>query len=173
MTQRQSEILLMRNVAKLRNMSQSSNVKSENLGKTPENDLNRNIKMADHVAVVEGKNSGLVLSDATYDTLRQVVEKLLPAAGAFYALLAGFWGFPHPVEVVGSLAGLAVFLGVALSLARRGYVPPVELKDAHYDGEVIADVVDGQAALRLELNEAATQNLVNKPNLLIKGLTTD
>lgn len=129
--------------------------------------------MADHVAVIEGQNSGLVLSDATYDRLRLIVEKLLPAAGAFYALLAGFWHWPNPVEVVGSLAGLAVFLGVALSLARKGYAPPVRIGDAHYDGQVVNDIIAGQAALRIELNEDSTQNLLNKQNLLIKGVTTE
>lgn len=129
--------------------------------------------MGEHVAVVEGQNSGLVLSDATYDRLRLVVEKLLPAAGAFYALLAGFWNFPNPVEVVGTLAGLAVFLGVALTLARHGYAAPVVIGDAHYDGQVVNDIIAGQAALRIELNEDSTQNLLNKQNLLIKGVTTE
>lgn len=129
--------------------------------------------MGEHVAVIEGQNSGLVLSDATYDRLRLIVEKLLPAAGAFYALLAGFWNFPNPVEVVGTLAGLAVFLGVALTLARHGYAAPVVIGDAHYDGQVVNDIIAGQAALRIELNEDSTQNLLNKQNLLIKGVTTE
>lgn len=129
--------------------------------------------MGEHVAVIEGQNSGLVLSDATYDRLRLIVEKLLPAAGAFYALLAGFWNFPNPVEVVGTLAGLAVFLGVALTLARHGYAAPVHIGDAHYDGQVVNDIIAGQAALRIELNEDSTQNLLNKQNLLIKGVTSE
>lgn len=127
--------------------------------------------MGTHAAVIEGQNSGLVLSDATYDNLRRVVEKLLPALGAFYALLAGFWNLPHPVEVVGSIAGLATFLGVALTLARKGYIPPVEIPNPQYDGAVVADTIDGQGAIRLELNDSATQNILNKQNLLIKGLS--
>lgn len=129
--------------------------------------------MAEHVAVIEGQNSGLVLSDSAYDNLRRVVEKLLPALGAFYALMAGFWDWPHPVEVVGSIAGLATLLGVALTLARKGYASPIMIGDAHYDGQVVNDIIAGQAALRIELNEDSTQNLLNKQNLLIKGVTTE
>lgn len=129
--------------------------------------------MGNHAAVIEGQNTGLVLSDATYDNLRRVVEKLLPALGAFYALLAGFWNLPHPVEVVGSIAGLATFLGVALSLARKGYIPSVEIPDPQYDGQVVSDVIDGQTALRLELNDASVQGLLNKQSLLIKGVSSE
>lgn len=129
--------------------------------------------MGNHVAVIEGQNSGLVLSDTVYDNLRRIVEKLLPALGAFYALMAGFWGWPHPVEVVGSIAGLATLLGVALTLARVGYVPPVEIKDPQYDGEVVPGVIDGQGAVRLELKDASVQNLLNKQSLLIKGISSE
>lgn len=129
--------------------------------------------MGNHVAVIEGTNSGLVLSDRTYDVLRGVVEKVFPGLGAFYALVAGFWGWGHIVEVVGTLAGLATFCGILLTLARVGYVPPVEIQDPHYDGEVTSDIIDGQPALRLELNPASTQNLLNKQNLLIKGVSSE
>lgn len=129
--------------------------------------------MGNHTAVIEGTNSGLVLSDRSYNVLRGVVEKVLPGLGAFYALVAGFWGLGHIVEVVGTLAGLATFCGILLTLARAGYVPPTEIKNPQYDGEVVSDVIDGQTALRLELNDNATQNLLNKQSLLIKGVSSE
>ncbi|WKW85748.1 hypothetical protein SEA_DJUNGELSKOG_30 [Arthrobacter phage Djungelskog] len=129
--------------------------------------------MADHVAVVEGQNSGLVLSDAAYDNLRRVVEKLLPAIGLLYAAFATAWGWGYVAQVSASLAALAVFGGVLLTFARKGYAPPVTIGKANYDGQVVSDVIDGQPALRIELNEDSTQNLLNKQNLLIKGVTTE
>lgn len=129
--------------------------------------------MADHVAVIEGKNSGLQLSDNSYNNLRALVEKVFPGLGVLYTALAVLWGWGHVNEVVGTFAALTVFGGILLSLARKGYAPPVVLNDANYDGQVVSDVIDGQTALRLELKPEATENLLNKPNLLIKGVTTE
>lgn len=129
--------------------------------------------MGDHVAVVEGQNSGLVLSSQFYDVLRALVEKIFPGLSGLYAAFAAIWGWGYAVQISGSLAALAVFGGILLTFARKGYVPPLEIQKPHYDGEVVADVIDGQGAVRLELNEDAQQNLLNKPNLLIKGLSSE
>ncbi|QFG09139.1 hypothetical protein PBI_SPORTO_31 [Arthrobacter phage Sporto] len=127
--------------------------------------------MGNHVAVIEGQNSGLVLSDRFYDVLRFFVEKGFPGLGVFYATVAAIWGWGYIAQVGGTFAALSILGAVFLTLARKGYVPPVVVKDPHYDGEVVADIINGQSAVRVELNESATQNLLNKQNLLIKGLT--
>lgn len=127
--------------------------------------------MGDHVAVIEGRNSGLVLSSRFYDILRAFVEKIFPGLAALYAALAVIWGWDYVVQVSGTFSALAVFGGILLTFARKGYVPPVQLKDPHYDGEVVADVIDGQGAVRVELKEDSMQNLLNKQNLLIKGIS--
>lgn len=120
--------------------------------------------MADHAVT----NSGFQIKDSTYDVMRVFVEKVFPAAGAFYALLAGFWGWGHVLEVTGSLAGAAVFLGVLLTFARKGY-SSVELP-ASYDGQVVQGVTEtGQTTLRLQLNPDAAADILNKPVINIKG----
>jgi hypothetical protein len=120
--------------------------------------------MAEHAVT----NSGLQLTDSTYDTMRLFVEKVFPAAGVLYALLASFWGWGHVVEVTGTLAGVAVFLGVLLSFARKGY-SSVELP-ASYDGQVVQTQTDaGDTVLRVQLNSEATADLFNKPVINIKG----
>ncbi len=129
--------------------------------------------MGNHVAVIEGQNSGLTLSDGAYDFLRQLVEKVFPAMGVFYAALALVWGWSYTVQVGGTFAALSVLGAILLTLARKGYTPPVLIGDAHYDGGVVADVIDGQGVVRIELNKDSTQNLLNKQNLLIKGLSTE
>jgi hypothetical protein len=122
--------------------------------------------MADHKAV----NSGLVqLSDEQYDFFRAFLEKVFPAAGALYALLGTYFHWNNVVEVTGSIAGIAVFLGVVLSLARKGYTPLVDVPKTGYDGQVVEDVVDGQSVLRVALKPEATEELFNKPQLVIKG----
>jgi hypothetical protein len=128
--------------------------------------------MADHAAT----NSGLVqLSDAQYDFFRAILEKVIPAAGVFYALLGGYFHWSNVIEVTGSLAGAAVFLGVVLSVARKGYSPaPAQTgTDAptSYDGEIALSGVaeDGTPIAQIQLTEDAQRNFLTKPVLTIKG----
>lgn len=122
--------------------------------------------MADHV--VES-NSGLVqLSNKIYDVVQAFVELVLPAAGLFYAALAGYWHWGYELEVGGSIAAAGVFLGVILKAARKGYQQSIVPKGG-YDGAVVEDVIDGQPVLRVQLEGDATQDLFNKTQLVIKG----
>lgn len=120
--------------------------------------------MADHVV----ENSGLTLTDGTYDVIRFFVEKILPAVGVFYAVLAGAWGWDNVVPVTASIGGLTVFLGVVLSFARSGYkVTPLPTS---YDGQVVQGVTEeGETYLRLQLDPKATTDILNKPVINIKG----
>ena len=120
-------------------------------------------------------NSGLVqLSDAQYDFFRAILEKVFPAAGVLYALLGGYFHWQNTVEVTGSIAGIAVFLGVILSLARRGYVPQSETSGTNagsFDGEisVVGVSEDGAPIAQIQLTDDAQQNFLTKPVLTIKG----
>ncbi|ALY08633.1 hypothetical protein CAPNMURICA_33 [Arthrobacter phage CapnMurica] len=124
--------------------------------------------MSEHAA----KNSGLVqLSDAQYDFFREILEKVFPAAIAFYALVGGYLGWDNIVQVTGIMGGLAVFLGVILTLARKGYSPGGD-KDMHpFDGEVALSGVaeDGTPIAQIQLTEDAKRNFLTKPVLTIKG----
>jgi hypothetical protein len=122
--------------------------------------------MAEHAAT----NSGLVLSDGIYNVLRQIVEKVFPGLGVLYAGLAVYWHWSNITEVVGTLSLLAVFGGILLSLARRGYEPLMDEPPGGYDGKVIEDVTEeGLPILRVELNPKATTDIMNKPQIVIKG----
>lgn len=127
--------------------------------------------MARHVEIISAQNTGLMLSDATYDVLRQFVEKVFPGLGVLYAALAALWHWGYVYEVGGTFAALSVFGGLLLTLARKGYVPAV-VTDGSFDGAVVEDIVDGQSAVRVELNEQGAKNILNKEQLLIRGLTT-
>jgi hypothetical protein len=79
--------------------------------------------MSDHAA----PSSGLSFGNATYDFIQRIVEILLPGAGALYFGASGIWGeavFPNPDKVVGTIAILVVFLGLALRVSRKNYTPP-------------------------------------------------
>lgn len=126
--------------------------------------------MADHAATAT--NSGLVLSDGAYNVLRQVVEKVFPGLGVLYTALATLWGFTYVTEVVGTLAALAIFGGILLSLARKGYSPVVDngVPPGGYDGQVVSDVNEaGEPVLRLQLDTSSAENILNKQQIVFKG----
>jgi hypothetical protein len=126
--------------------------------------------MADHAA--EATNSGLVLSDGAYNALRQIVEKVFPGLGVLYTALATLWGWSHVTEVVGTLAALAIFGGVLLSLARRGYSPAStsDTPPGGYDGKVVSDVNEaGDTVLRLQLDSSSAESILTKRQVVFKG----
>lgn len=121
--------------------------------------------MADHAA-----NTGAVqLSDGSYNVLRQIVEKVLPGIGVLYAALAALWHWGYTYEVGGSIAALAVFGGILLSLSRKGYQPTGTATDA-FDGAVVEDP-GSPGTYRLQLLDTTTaEDLINKKQIVFKGL---
>lgn len=61
------------------------------------------------------------LPDKVYDFLTFVAQILLPAIGTLYFTLTKLWGWPYGTEVVGTLAAVAVFLGVVLGISDIQY----------------------------------------------------
>ena len=77
-------------------------------------------------------NKKPLLSNHTYDLLKQFVTLVLPALGALYFGLAQIWNWPNAESVVGSCALLATFFGVLLNVAGRSYAQ----SDADVDGVI-------------------------------------
>lgn len=100
--------------------------------------------------MVEEEKTMFKLSNKTYDAVKQVVQVILPAAGALYFGLASLWTdvFPQPEKVVGSIAIFATFLGVVLGITSRQY----EKSGAAYDGQIVVTEDDiGDQTLTLEV----------------------
>ncbi|AXH44577.1 holin [Arthrobacter phage MediumFry] len=131
--------------------------------------------MADGRYEANATNSGIVqLSDAQYDFFREVLEKVFPAAIAFYALVGGYLKWGNIVEVTGIMGGLAVFLGVVLSLARKGYSPPVKevaSPPTSFDGEVkvVGVTENNEPIAQIVLNDNVQKNFLTTPVITIKG----
>lgn len=122
--------------------------------------------MADHAE----RSSGINLSDSSYDVLRQFVEKVFPGLGVLYAALATLWGWGYILQVGGSLSAIAVFGGILLSMSRKNYVTDPSSPPGGYDGAVVQDINEaGEAVLRLELTSSATEEIMNKPQIVFKG----
>lgn len=124
--------------------------------------------MADH----EAKTTGVVLSNSAYDTLRRVVEVIMPALAAFYVTVALIWGLPYVEQVVGTITALTVLMAAVLGLSRKAFKGSEQFS-GEYDGEVVVDTTDpDQTFLRLEPYEGKLQEAVNKDRIVFKGLNT-
>lgn len=58
----------------------------------------------------------MTLNNKAYDVVKDVVTLVLPATATLYATIAGIWGLPFSVEVVGTSAAVATFLGAVLKI---------------------------------------------------------
>lgn len=63
----------------------------------------------------------MIFNNKTYNVLKFITLIFLPAIGAFYFAMAGMYNLPYPQQVVGTLAALAVFLGVLLEISTTNY----------------------------------------------------
>lgn len=63
----------------------------------------------------------ILLTDKVYDVLKWVCIIVLPALGTLYGAVAGLWGWPYTVEVVGTLVALETFLGALLGISAAQY----------------------------------------------------
>lgn len=61
------------------------------------------------------------ISSKLYDILKWVALILLPATSTLYAALSGFWNWPYPKEICGTISAISVFLGAILQLSSDNY----------------------------------------------------
>lgn len=102
-----------------------------------------------------------VLSNKTYDIVKDGVTIAFPAAVTLYAGLAVLWGWPNSTEIVASAGLFGTFAGVLLKIASKRY----EKLPVQYDGQLIANDPDPEnETYRLSfdtgLAEMAEQNEV-------------
>lgn len=62
-----------------------------------------------------------MLSNKTYNVLKWIALVVLPALGTLYSLLAVLWGFPYGEQIVGTITGVATFLGTVLGISSAKY----------------------------------------------------
>lgn len=63
----------------------------------------------------------MIMNNKLYDVLKWIAMYLLPAAGTFYSALAGIWGLPFGVEIVGTITAIDTFLGILLGISNATY----------------------------------------------------
>lgn len=97
----------------------------------------------------EEEGSTVVLTKKVYDSLKLVVQILLPAIATAYFALGKIWEWNDIEKVVGSITTLTTFLGVILRVSTSRYYK----SDAPYDGKVVvSEDPGGVKGFSLELD---------------------
>lgn len=91
-------------------------------------------------------------SNGVYNFLKQLAQYWFPAAGALYAGLAGLWGWPWAVQIVGSIALIDIFLGVLLGISTAAY----NASGAGVDGALVVNTSGAVETHSLEFNQPLT-----------------
>jgi imidazoleglycerol phosphate synthase glutamine amidotransferase subunit HisH len=69
------------------------------------------------------------MSNKTYDVLKCIAMYILPGLGTLYSALSGIWGLPYGEEIVGTIAAVDTFLGIALGISSATYNKTLENKE--------------------------------------------
>jgi hypothetical protein len=99
--------------------------------------------------VLEKVNDHTMLSDGAYHIGKILVQIYIPALSSLYFVFGLIFDLPAVEQVVGSLAILALFLGVCLGLSSKQY----DTSEAAYDGKVVVETNGaGKKMFSLELD---------------------
>lgn len=74
----------------------------------------------------------MAFTNKAYNFLKVVALVWLPALGTLYFALAGIWGIPDAVQVVGSITAVDTALGALLHISSKTYQAPS-------DGNLVVD----------------------------------
>lgn len=100
----------------------------------------------------------IIKNNKVYDTLKYVTQVFLPAAGALYFGLAGYWNLPNADSVVGSVVVVDTFLGLLLAGNQAAYNNSDEKYDGSIDAENVAEGVK-RYSLSLKGDPAEIENM--------------
>lgn len=89
------------------------------------------------------------MGNKLYNALKYTASIALPAVQLAYAGIAALWGFPHTVEVSGSIAIINTLLGTLVGVSSASY----NASEAKYDGQlVVGQTADGTTTHQIVYN---------------------
>lgn len=97
----------------------------------------------------------MLLSEKTYNFLKNMVQVVLPAFATFYLALSGLWGLPASSQVGGTATALAAFLGVLLKISSSQYkeLKKIEPLKGAVGSLIVTQGSDGKKTASLEFEE--------------------
>ena len=89
------------------------------------------------------------MNNQTYDILKRVALIIIPALATFVNAVGIVWGVPYTNEATATITAFGVFLGAALGVSSKNYVPETHgnLVVTKYD-DVYADFAAEPAKLK-------------------------
>lgn len=100
-----------------------------------------------------------VLSNTTYDVIKDLITLAFPAAIAMYASLASIFDWENADKFVAAAGVVGIFLGVLLKIASKRY----EKLPTQYDGSLIANDPDPEKdTYRLEFDNGLASMATQK-----------
>ena len=90
------------------------------------------------------------LSDKAYNTLKGLVQYILPGLVTFWLAIASIWNLPHANRIVGTIAAFTVLLGIFVAISKKKFDKLPTLTD----GDLLLDVnEEGFQALTVALEK--------------------
>lgn len=104
--------------------------------------------------------SSFQFGNKLYDKLKFTVQIMIPGLGVLYASLAQYWDFPNVQGVVGTLAAVALFLGLLLGLSSKNFNPPPPT-GTPVGNFVVTESADGMKSVNLEFDRDPNEFIGN------------
>lgn len=109
-----------------------------------------------------------LISNNTYNVLKQVVAIVLPALATLYFTMAQIWDWHNEEDVMATITAIATFLGVFLKISTNSW----NNSEAKYDGELAItgnDEETGVEDIKLTINREP-QELANKRTVRLRSV---
>jgi len=105
-----------------------------------------------------------LMSDKTYNIMKNLAQIWLPAVGAAYFGLGQIWHLPAPEQVSGSILIIDTFLGAVLGISTKAY----NNSDARFDGTIVTENLVGKKVYSLQLDGDPETILDEKSEITFK-----
>lgn len=106
----------------------------------------------------------MLFSDKLYQVIKKAVQIYIPALSAFYFGLSQIWGLMYGIQVTGTMALVATFLGLLLGISTKTY----EKQGPVIDGEFMLAPDPGGDTANLHVKNADLEALETKEYVVFK-----
>ena len=108
----------------------------------------------------------MLLNERLYQMMKKVVQIGLPGFSTLYFTLSLIWGLPNADKVSGTMAAIAVFLGILLGFSSKTY----NETESRFDGSLLIEETEDGSSMKIK--DLDIHALDTKKALVFKMLRT-